>query len=422
MPGGHHGLRRLLGGVAWIGISGVCARSVAFAASIALAHTLGPADFGVLAFGLSVAVVFSACASLGLDELIVREVARQTRASGAIFADALVLRLCAVPLGVGGALLLASIYHIDLGLSLVLASYAVLNSYLLSACAAFRGRGRMHVHALLIGGQALLISASATLLALLTGAVGTVTAAYAASTGAIVVAAYCLLSWTGAQPRFGWRPRAWLSLARSSAPFALGGIGLLALDRLALSAITLVCGPQAAGWFGAAQAIVLALSGAATTATLVAFPHLARAVVHDPRAASVLAVDLLALALVLGVASCIGLYFLAPVLVPMLFGPEYVASTAIMQRIAFSVPSIFVTIVLVGAFEATDRQSISAVTIAAAVPVAAVLCMGATWLWGYTGGAAAYSASHAVLAAMLLARWFVPPGSVRWTNRVLVVD
>jgi O-antigen/teichoic acid export membrane protein len=121
--------------------------------------------------------------------------------------------------------------------------------------------------------------------------------------------------------------------------------------------ITLICGPQAAGWFGAVHVIVLALSGLATTATMVAFPLLARAVVHDPRTASALARELLAVALAVGFTLSVALYVLAPNVVPVLFGPEYVPSITILQRIAFSLPFVFTTIVLVGAFEATDRQN-----------------------------------------------------------------
>jgi O-antigen/teichoic acid export membrane protein len=225
----HHqyALRRLVGGVAWIGASGVCGRIIAFTASIVLAHTLGAAAFGVLAFGLSVAVIFSACASLGLDELLVRETVRHPNRSGAIFADALILRLAAIPVGVGGALLLAIGYRLDAWLGVTLAGYAILNSCLLSACAVFRGRGRMNVQALLIGGQAVLISLLSTTVAVLTRAVDGVGGAYAVGTAAVVVVAYWLLARSGAQPRFGWRPTAWTRLAHVSAPFAVGAIGLL---------------------------------------------------------------------------------------------------------------------------------------------------------------------------------------------------
>jgi len=409
VPRRQYRLHHLLKGVAWIGASGVCGRTVAFAASIVVAHALGPAAFGVLAFGLSIAIVFGACASLGLDELLVREIARNGDNSGATFADALILRLAATPIAGCGVVLLAVSSQLDARLGVSLTGYALLNSCLLSACAAFRGRGRMDLQALLIGGQAVLVSLLAVAVALSAGAVDGVGAAYVAGTAVVVCVAYWLLARTGAQPRFGWRPRAWASLACIGAPFAVGAIGLLALDRMALTTITIISGSQAAGWFGAVHAIILALSGVATTAMLVAFPLLARAHVHDPRAASALVRDLLGVALALGCTLSLALYLLAPVGVPLLFGSDYLASVAIMQRIAFSLPFVLTTIVLVGACEATDRQTLSARAIATALPLAGLTCIGATWLWGYEGGAAAYTLSHAVLAGVLAARWFLQP-------------
>jgi O-antigen/teichoic acid export membrane protein len=408
--------------VVWIGVGGVCGRGVAFAASIALAHMLGPAAFGVLAFGLSVAVVFSACAGLGLDELLVREFARRPRDSRGLFADTLILRLGAIPIGVGGALLLTSVYSGDTWLGVTLALYAILNSCLLSACATFRGRARMDIPAVLIGGQAVLIGLMATAMAWLTASAQAVAGAYAFGAGAFVLVAFWLLARTGAQPRFGWRPHAWRRLARVSAPFAVGAIGLLALDRVALAAITLTCGAQAAGWFGAVHTIILGLSGLATTATIVAFPRLARAAVDDPRAASSLVGDLLIVALAVGVTLSAALYFLASSLVLALFGADYTASIAILQRIAFSLPAVFVTIVLVGAFEATDRQWQSARAIATALPAAAVLCVGATWVGGLDGGAIAYTAAHVVLAGLLAARWLFQPRPVVAPHRVPVSE
>lgn len=406
-------MQRLLAGVAWIGISGLIGRASAFAASVFLAQRLGPSDFGVFSFGLSLAAIFSVCAGFGLDEVLVREIARHPKRSGPLFADTLILRLAAVPLGLVGAVALVNLGGLNAELALCLLAYAVLNSYLLSACAAFRGQGRLRTQALLMGTQVVLIAIAAVTAAWFTARLEVIAVGYVVTTGCVTLTAFILVK--GARPRFGWRPTQWVRLAHTSAPFAVGLIGLLAFDRLALVSLTVVGGAEAAGWFAAVQTIVLALAGLATTASMVAFPVLARAAVRDPHQAAELVADLVRVAVAGGLLLSVCLYVIAPWLVPTLFGTTYSQSIAILQLISFSIPSIFVTLVLIAACEAGDRQTTSARSIAAILPVGAMVCFGATWAWGYAGAAAAYSASYFALAAVLGAHWFLARSAVRRT-------
>ena len=55
----------------------VCVHALAFVASIFVTRALGPSEFGSLAFGLSVALVVALAGGLGLDDLLVRELARR---------------------------------------------------------------------------------------------------------------------------------------------------------------------------------------------------------------------------------------------------------------------------------------------------------------------------------------------------------
>ena len=406
-------MRQLLGGVAWIGISGLVGRATAFAASVFLAQRLGPNDFGVLSFGLSLAAIFSVCAGFGLDEVLVREIARHPKRSRGLFADALVLRLAAIPLGIAGVIVLITVGGASPLFVLCLLAYAVLNSYLLSACAAFRGQGRLRTQALLMGTQVMLIALAAVTAARLTASLEVIAAGYVVAAGCVTLAAFIFLK--GSRPHFGWRPAQWVRLAHTSAPFAVGVIGLLAFDRLALVSLAIVDGAAAAGWFAAVQTIVLALAGLATTASMVAFPMLARAAVRDPREAAALVADLVRAAVAGGLLVTVCLYVLAPSLVPTMFGTTYSHSVVILQMISFSIPPIFVTLVLIAACEAGDRQSTSARSIAAFLPIAALVCFAATWAWGYVGAAAAYSASYFGLAMLLSVRWFLARPAVRQT-------
>jgi O-antigen/teichoic acid export membrane protein len=403
-----HQLLRLVRGFAWIAASGLVGRIAGFGASILLAHILGPEAFGLVAVGVSIATVFSLCAGLGLDELLVRDIAREPYGSGSgtLCGDLLVVRLTAVPICIIGALALAAASQADAGLALGFGLYAVLNTYLLSACAAFRGQGQMRSQALLVGAQAAMVALCSVAVAYLVPRVDLVAVGYVVATGLAVAAAFALLRRTAFSPRFAWRPGAWVRLVRRGVPFAASGVGLLALDRAALLCIILVSGPVAAGWFGAAHTIVLSLGGLGTSAMMVAFPTLVRVAAADSRRFTSLVSHLVGAALVGGGALAVGLFALAPVMMPTLFGAEFGPSVAMLRAVAFSVPAMFVSLVLVGAFEASDRQAASAQTVTAAVPLAAAVCLGGTWTWGITAGAFAYSLAHVTLAGLLAIHWW----------------
>ena len=393
----------MLRGLAWLVVGGACGRILGFATTVALAHMLGPEEFGRLAFGLAAGLIFSVCASFGLDDLLVREIARNPRRSGVLLGHASVVRLAAVPLGIIGVVALALAHQLDLAIGLIVGGYGLLNSYLLAACAVLRAHGRMRAHALLLTAQVVVTAALAVAAGWATNSLLAVSTAYALATVSVVVVAFGMLMHAGSAPIIRWQPAAWLALARAGAPFAVTLIGLLVLDRLALVCITVMRGAEAAGWFGAAHTIVLALAGATTAAMMAVYPYLSRAAQQDPPSASALVGRLTVGALAAGVAIGGLLYVLAPTVIGVLFGSAYGTSVSVLQRMAFGIPAIFANIVLVAAFGATDRPASSARAIVLASVGGGLMCALATWNWGYLGGALAYSASHGLLVLLLLA-------------------
>jgi O-antigen/teichoic acid export membrane protein len=393
----------MLRGLAWLIAGGACGRIIGFVTSVALAHVLGPEVFGELAFGLALGTIFSVCASFGLDDLLVRDIARNPRRAGVLLGHASVLRLAAVPLGIIGVAGLAFAGQLEMAIGLALGGYGLLNSYLLAACAVFRAHGRMRAHALLLTAQVMVTAALAVAAGRATSSLVVVSAAYAMATGSVMLVAFGMLVHAGSAPIVRWRPAALMALARAGVPFAITLIGLLALDRLALVCISVMSGAEAAGWFGAAHTIVLALAGASTAAMMAVYPYLARVARLNPASAAALVRRMTSGALAAGVAIGGLLYVLAPTVIGVLFGSAYSASAAVLQRMAFGMPAIFANIVLVAAFGATDRPAVSARAIVLATVGSGLMCALATWTWGYLGGALAYAESHALLVVLLVA-------------------
>ncbi len=66
-----------------------------------LARYLGPSEFGVYAYAVSFAALFTECAALGLDQIVVRELTRAPGRAGEVLATAVGLRVVAAAVGFG---------------------------------------------------------------------------------------------------------------------------------------------------------------------------------------------------------------------------------------------------------------------------------------------------------------------------------
>jgi O-antigen/teichoic acid export membrane protein len=397
--------RRLVADFAYLLTGHAFVRLVSFVATLYVTKTLGPAEFGTLSVGLSLAAVFSVCSNLGLDDLIVRQVARDADGGASLLGDAVVLKLLGLPVGGLAVLALSLTRTGDAPLYGFLFLYAVCFSYLLLVCAVCRGQRRMAVQSLLLGTNVLLGAAAAALAARLTGAAGPAGAGYALAAGATLGAGYAVLRRSRFLPRYAWRPARWRAVLRTAVPFAAALIGLMVFDRLALVSVTAFLGHTAAGWFSAAYNIVLGLTVVPGLAVAAVYPVLARTAAGRARpdgATASVAAPLILFAAGAGLALGAALALLAPFAVPRLYGGAYLPSVAVLQALAPGVPCLFLVLALTGVLEATDWQRAGAAAIGAGLLVSLPLCPLATWRWGLTGAAVAYDLGYALLAGIML--------------------
>ncbi len=141
------GVRQLLSKFASLFTGTVVVRAAAFAASVVVIRLVGPSEFGAFSVGLTLAVLFALCVNPGMDDLLVRDIARaEERQLGWLVGDAILLRSPAIPLGLLGGLL-ADIFTHTGGLYLCLGIYGAGHAYLLLVGAILRGRGHVHTQA-----------------------------------------------------------------------------------------------------------------------------------------------------------------------------------------------------------------------------------------------------------------------------------
>jgi O-antigen/teichoic acid export membrane protein len=385
-------------------IGSVVVRILAFVGSVYVIRAVGPSEFGTFAFGLTLAMLFALCINFGLDDWLVREIARAPEKTDEIVGHAVLLRLAAVPVGLVGALSLGLAGHTSWRLAIWLAAYGVLHSYMLLICAVFRGRGRQRVQAILLSTQMALIAAASIAATWLTGSIVFVTAAYAGASALSLAIGYALLLRERVRPRYQWRPAVWAQLLRTGLPFWLTLQGLLVLDRLAVVSVAVLCDTTTLGWFSVAYNLVLALMNVPMAAVAAVFPLLTRTAERSPAALERMVSDLIRYSTILSLAAAASLHILAPVLIPVLFGASYEPAIPALQVLTLSVPALFLNVLLINVLEAADRQRSCVAGMFQALGFAAPLGFIATQHWGLEGAGLAYVVAHLALAMTLMER------------------
>ncbi len=370
-------------------------------ATLYIARTLGPTDYGVLSFGVSLALLLSVSANIGLEDLIVRDIARKSKDVDRLLGDALVFKTLIAPLGVV-AILLLTLYDASHSLLFAfLVSYSLLHSFLLIFCATFRGLERMEFQMLLLTGQMLLIAAGSVLAVWLTGNVTVVASCYLVASSVGVLLGYGLLLRKGIRPTYQWQPDRLKRLFFRTLPFGLVFVSLLLYERLASILVATLSGETAAGWFNAVYNLVLILIVFPSIVAATTFPLVARKAQEQSQALSKVAANLVKYVTVVSLGLSIVLYVAAPSLVLFFFGEAYRPSISLLQIFAASIPFVFLNVTLIGVLEAMGWQRQCAKNIGYALLVAVPMCLGAIGLWGYRGGALAYLANHVILTGVV---------------------
>jgi polysaccharide transporter, PST family len=91
---GRHNLQKILGNTSWLFFDKMLRMGVGLFIGIWIARYLGPEQFGALNFAIATVALFGAFASLGLDGIVVRDIAREPERQYELLSSAFVLKLC----------------------------------------------------------------------------------------------------------------------------------------------------------------------------------------------------------------------------------------------------------------------------------------------------------------------------------------
>jgi O-antigen/teichoic acid export membrane protein len=357
----------------------IVGRLFQFALIYAAQRILGPADYGVITYGLAVGVVLAPATDLGMQLIITREVARAERIAPRVSGIGLALKLL-LALGAVAVLVPISLQRLDdtafatfvLGFAVICASFAEYFGFI------FRGLRRVELDAVLTLLLRLGVFTFGIAALLLRPGINSVAVAYVIGNGLAAVLGYAWLRRRFFRPVLKVQRSASVALLRQALP--LGGAILLSIayTRTSVFLLDALNNSTAVGEYGVALRLTEPLALVPSAIMAAVFPALihtmAQAGYAATRALRLKTIGLLSLA---GLLIAVGGVLYGPWLIHFLYGTQYAGSTLALQLLALAALPIFINYALTHFLVARRQQRLNLIFNAVIFAVNLILC---SWL------------------------------------------
>jgi len=323
----------------------VFGKMLAMATAVILARYLGPEDYGKHAFIISFTYLFMVMADFGLNDLIIRDVARDHSLSSHYFSASLVIK---AGLSICSILVMYIAMHI-IGYSrelilytMLFSGFVVLITFTNSITALFKALEHMEYASLLTVLNSLLLVAFVGALAFFKGSLLEIILARVLAAFVVALCGFMLLSHTVVSLKFSTTAAHIRKVAGAAFPFLTIGIVntlYFSLDVIMLSRIK---GPEYVGWFTPAANDLffglLIIPGAISTVT---YPMFSR---HYGESADQLGKTCnftIKVLTIMGVAISAGTFVLAPRIIRFIYGDKYEESVIVLRIVSLAVSFMF---------------------------------------------------------------------------------
>jgi O-antigen/teichoic acid export membrane protein len=336
-------------------------RLLGFVPVILLANYLGVEGYGLYNFAIAFATLFLPLCDLGIETLIVREIAThpESREEKGRNALGMKLVLAVATFGLIAAVALVEGSHREhLEILLLAGAVTILRAVPTTLSTLFRAAQRMELEAILVVTQrvfeilAALITVLAgleltTLMILLCGA-GLLSTAFAA----------VLARRNGFPIRPAFSPAAAVSLIRGGLPFALTGLATTLYMQIGTVIIGYFMSEQAVGIYRSAYNLVFGLSGFAGAISVALFPAVAQQYKENRAEAVRLTSRSISISLLLGLPVATGCMAVAGPIVRLLYHAEFAQAATTLRILTWWIPIMSTTSILGFVLAATNRQNL----------------------------------------------------------------
>jgi O-antigen/teichoic acid export membrane protein len=381
-------------------------------ATILVARTLGPEEFGRFQFALALTLLLSFLVMLGLPKLLVRELARRPSEAVVRIDSALLITLAA---GSAVSLLLFGLSRIlDTGAALLVMAGVTLiaDSATRVVMALFWAFERMKYEAVSVGAQeAAFVALTLAVLARGSGVEGVMFAYLASRMIGLLVAWLIATTKLHCPTRPRWHPGVVRQMLRASMPFAIDDALSLAYVRIDAVLLGVFKGPRAVGLYQSATNLVLYLNILPRMVNMSMYPQMSRAWPDRPSELRRLRDASLRLLGAIAMPLAVGSFLLAPRIFGFVYGPEFESAAGFYQILVLIVPFRMLGNTLGTALTSADRQAQRALLVGAAAALNIGLNLILIPTWSIQGAVVAtlVTESGLFLAYALLLRRAVGP-------------
>jgi O-antigen/teichoic acid export membrane protein len=333
----------------------VLPRALTFGAALVAARLLGPAQFGAYGTAVSFTMILSILATLGMQPLLVRELARAPHRAGIILSSAHRIKLAAASIMIGSTYLVARGLDYPpevVQAALMLAIAHGCASFAENLGAWFQAEERMHVWMEASMWFGLVSGLLGIALVVWTRSVPHFAAGYALGQ---VAALLWLLHRLPAAAR-AWEAPDWLEtvkLLRVTAPFAVAFLALTIFYKFDVLLLERLGDADSVGVYAAGYKLVDVVHALAVVAAAAVYPRLTRTTSEQARGSA--SRRTLELFLLLGVAGSGTLWLARAPLTLFLFGSAYAETATVLSFLAPALVALVLNILAIYLLSAADR-------------------------------------------------------------------
>ncbi len=349
-----------------LGISQSFASILGFFFLIYLARYLGEVDFGKYCFATSLTTLFSIIIGLGINNLMIRELARHRELIEEYVSNAIILKLI---LSVAGFLLFffaAKIFNFS-GETFVLLClfyvYTVINSLAQVFRSAFQGFERMEFEALIAAtDQSILLIFIAIIISERMGLIE-IGSAYILVGLINLALGYYIVEKYIHKLKLSIDILMWRRLISESIPFGLNSLFALLFFKIDTLMLSFFQGDAAVGIYNAAYTPLLSLGIIPSILITALFPVMSRYFASSNNNLEILTLSASRYLAIIGFPMAIGCLVLADGFVNLLYNGQYVESVLAFEILAIFIPIRWINVVAGNLLTSADLQSARTISV-----------------------------------------------------------
>jgi len=325
------------------------------------ARYLGAEGFGILSFALAFTGIFGVFSDLGLQQLTVREVARDKTLASKYLGNITVMKIILVIITFGLIAITINLLGYPeqtikvvylVALSVIFGAFSNMFNSIFQAYEKMEyvSVGRILSSALMLAGALFAISQGFSV-------VGFASIYFIVS--AIVLGySFVVCAWKFVLPKMEVDLGFWKPTIKEALPFGLSGIFITIYYWIDSVMLSLMKGNEVVGWYNAAYRLVVILLFIPSIINIVIFPSMSRFHITSSNSLNLISGKYFKFMLAIGIPIGVGTTLLADKVILLIFGAGYTQSIVALQILIWAMVFIFANAAFVRLFESINKQII----------------------------------------------------------------